>query len=130
MNSGELLAIGTALAGALLSLAAFLPKLLANLKKDNLAGSMAATQQDMVEGMQETFQKELTAQSERLRKLEAKVAHMEETIHSQAIKITRLIVVIIHMRGLLEDYNVPVPPHIQSEIDQLTNPPSSHNDTN
>lgn len=118
----DLLTIGTALAAAVISLAALLPKLLANFKKDKLDGAVASTHTSMVDGIQSSYEKQLNNLSERFNKLDAKVQGMDNTIHTQAIKITRLMVVLIHMQGLLEDASVPIPKHIQVEIDNLTTP--------
>ena len=53
-------------------------------------------------------------------KMEERIDAMDLTIHTQAIKITRLIVVVIHMRALLVANAVPIPSNIQEEIDLLT----------
>lgn len=122
MNN-DLLTIGTALAAAVISIAALLPKLLANFKKDKLDGAVASTHHSMVDGIQSSYEKQLNNLSDRFNKLDTKVQGMDSTIHNQAIKITRLIVVLIHMQGLLEDASVPIPKHIQEEINNLTSPP-------
>lgn len=118
MNT-DLLALGTALAAAIISLATLLPKLLATFKKDKLEGAVASTQHSMVDGIQHTYEKQLATLWERFNKLEDKVATMDLTIHSQAIKVTRLTVVVIQVRGLLEDHDVPIPHHIKVEMDAL-----------
>jgi hypothetical protein len=109
------------IAGSLVSGALFLPKLLAMFKRDKLDGTMSSTQQALVGDIQTSYEKQNVIRDERMRKLEEKVEAMDQLIHTQAVKITRLIVVIIHMRGLLNTHTVPVPDHIQAEIDHLLN---------
>lgn len=117
--TNDLLAIGTSVAAAIISLATILPKLLTGFKKDKLEGAVATTQHKMVDGIQNSYEKQLSSLTERYNKLDLKVDSMDETIHTQAVKLTRLVVVLIHVKGLLEEHEVPVPPHMQAEIDSL-----------
>lgn len=123
--TNDLLALGTALAAAIISLATLLPKLLATFKKDKLDGAVASTQHSMVDGLQHSYEKQLDNLSERHDKLEERVGCMDDTIHAQAIKVTRLIVVVIHMNGLLDQHSISIPSHIKNEIDNLTAPKES-----
>ena len=116
----DLLTIGTALAAAIITIATIIPRILANLKRDNLDGKFAGTQMDIVDGLQTSYEKQIELLDDRMIKMEERVDSMDMTIHTQAIKITRLIVVVIHMRGLLVSNAVPIPENIQTEIDLLT----------
>lgn len=116
----DLLAIGTTIATALMAIATVLPKLIANFKKDKLDGTVASVQRTQVDGIQHSYEQQLTNLIGRFAKMELKVDAMENTIHMQSIKVTRLIVVVIHMRGLLASHSVPIPEHIKAEIDLLT----------
>lgn len=116
----DLLTIGTALAAAIITIATIIPRILANLKRDNLDGKFAGTQMDIVDGLQTSYEKQIELLDDRMIKMEERVDSMDMTIHTQAIKITRLIVVVIHMRGLLVSNSVPIPENIQTEIDLLT----------
>ena len=116
----DLLSIGTALAAAVITIAAIIPRILANLKRDKLDGMVAGTQMNIVDGIQNSYEKQIETMDERMTKMEDRIDAMDLTIHNQAIKITRLIVVVIHMRGLLQSASVPIPANIQEEIDILT----------
>lgn len=116
----DLLTIGTALAAAIITIATIIPRILANLKRDKLDSKVAGTQMDVVDGLQTSYEKHIDALDDRMGKMEERIDAMDLTIHNQAIKITRLIVVVIHMRGLLQSASVPIPANIQEEIDILT----------
>ena len=116
----DLLTIGTALAAAIITIATIIPRILANLKRDSLDSKVADTQMNIVDGLQTSYEKQIDTLDERMAKMEERIDAMDLTIHTQAIKITRLIVVVIHMRALLVANAVPIPSNIQEEIDLLT----------
>ena len=116
----DLLTIGTALAAAIITIATIIPRILANLKRDSLDSKVAGTQMNIVDGLQTSYEKQIDTLDERMAKMEERIDAMDLTIHTQAIKITRLIVVVIHMRALLVANAVPIPSNIQEEIDLLT----------
>lgn len=116
----DLLSIGTALAAAIITIAAIIPRILASLKRDKLDEKVAETQMGIVDGIQTSYEKQIDTLDDRMAKMEERIDAMDLTIHNQAIKITRLIVVVIHMRGLLVSNSIPIPANIQEEIDFLT----------
>ena len=116
----DLLTIGTALAAAIITIATIIPRILANLKRDSLDSKVAGTQMNIVDGLQTSYEQQIDTLDERMAKMEERIDAMDLTIHTQAIKITRLIVVVIHMRALLVANAVPIPSNIQEEIDLLT----------
>ena len=98
------LAIGTATVGSaitafFLAVAYYLPKLMNTNKGDRLDGKVL----------------------DRVEALEEKTTRMSETIHLQAIKLTRLTIILLHIKPLLVAHAVPVPEHIQKDIDEFTN---------
>lgn len=88
----------SALVIAMIAIATYLPKLLNSIKSDKIDGSVL----------------------ERIAKHEERMNDMDRTIHRQAIKLTRLTVVLLHVKMLLNQHKVPVPEHLQKEMDELT----------
>lgn len=120
MPINEVIALGSALAAALITIAAFIPKLLRSIKRDNLDTRVAGTQQSVVDEMYTSYERQLEALNERVSRLDSRLTEMDNTIHSQAIKITRLTIVIMHLRALLLTNAITIPDQIQDEIDVLT----------
>lgn len=89
---------GSALAIAAIAVAAHLPKILNSIKSDKIDGSVL----------------------DRIAKHEERMNEMDRTIHRQAIKLTRLTLVLMHVKVLLNSHSVPVPEHLQQEMDELT----------
>jgi hypothetical protein len=119
----DLITIGTGLATAVTTFAVFLPKIMAGLKRDQFDFKATTTQANMVDNIYHIYEKQITTLSDRLTKMELRVNEMDETIHVQAMKITRLIVVVIQLKSLLENSSVPLPEHLREEIDRLTTGP-------
>ncbi len=121
MISNDILTIGTTLAAAIVAVAAVLPKLITSFKRDKLDGAVADAQSSMVDGMSGTYEKQLKFLDDRVQKLDQRVAAMEDIIHLQAVKITRLMVVVTHLRTLLNLNKIPLSEFVQTEIEDLTN---------
>lgn len=118
----DLITLGTGLATAVVLFATLLPKIMAGLKRDRLDATVAQTQMVMVDGIQNSYQKQISNLTARLNRMELRVNEMDETIHFQAVKVTRLIVVVIQLKSIMTEYSVPIPIHIQEEINTLTSP--------
>lgn len=100
-----LVAFGNSTAGtwaafvsALAAIAVFLPKLLNAVKSDKVDGNVL----------------------DRLLKHEERMNQMDDTIHKQQVKVTRLVVLVTHMNGLLIANGVTIPEKIEKEIQELT----------
>lgn len=89
---------GAAIASALIGIAVYLPKLLNTVKSDKLDGNVL----------------------DRLARAEARMDRMDETIHRQAVKLTRFEVVVLRLIALLVQHQVSIPLDIRAEIDELT----------
>lgn len=126
----DLVTLGTGLASAVVIFATLLPKLMASLKRDRLDTKFASTQMEMVDGIQNSYEKQIQSLTERLNRMELRVNEMDETIHFQAVKVTRLIVVVIQLKSIMTEYAVPIPDHIKEEIDKLTLPPLFQTESN
>ena len=116
----DLVAIGSGLALAIIAIGTQLPRMMAGLKRDKLDNVFAETQMSLVDGIQQSYEKQNASLNERLVKMETRMGEMDELIHNQAVKTTRLVVVVIHLRGLLTDNQIVVPAHIIEEINRLT----------
>jgi hypothetical protein len=126
----DLVTIATGLAGSVIVLSSLLPKIMASLKRDKLDATVATTQISQVDGIQSTYEKQIHSLYDRLNKMELRVNEMDETIHFQAVKVTRLIVVVIQLKSIMTEYAVPIPEHLKEEIDRLTLPPKYTEDKN
>jgi hypothetical protein len=87
-----------AIASALIAIALFLPRLLNAVKSDKVDGNVF----------------------DRLLKHEERMNAMDDTIHKQQVKVTRLVVLVTHMNGLLIANGVTIPEKIEKEIQELT----------
>lgn len=116
----DIISIGSAIAGGAIGFAVLIPKILSGIKRDKLDSSVADKQQDMVSGLQKSYEQHLEAEAERHNALEARVTALERENHEQAIKITRLIVVVLHLKALLEKEKVPLSEYLKTEINELT----------
>src|ERR1035437_8451879 len=121
MNAPDSLTLGSAVIAGVITIAAFIPKLLKSIKRDNLDTKVASTQQTLVDEMYATYEKQRGEDGERLNKMEARMESMDNLIHFQSIKITRLIIVVIHLKALLISNIIPIPDQLQDEIDFLIN---------
>jgi hypothetical protein len=127
MTDNILVAGATAFALVIIGFAAALPKILSSIKRDNLDGSFAKAQQDLLMQMQATY----AAQIEPLRKhvvtLEARMAEMHDLIDNQQISLTRLRSTNASFRGVLADIQTllsssghPVPENLRLRIKEIT----------
>ncbi len=89
--------VAAAIATALLGLAAGLPKLLNSYKGDQLAGNVL----------------------DRIRDLELKSDVQDRKIHKAAVRVTKLVVVVIRLEALLIDNHIAIPQDLVSEIQSL-----------
>ena len=123
MTNEEMIAVGgTTLAGAF-GLVALFSQLKSVLKRDSVDAKVSETQQDMVNSIQKSYETQLAALNERVTRLDLRLTSMDEVIHIQAIKITRLMVVVTHLRSLLNINQIPLSEFVQEEIDSLTSEP-------
>jgi hypothetical protein len=95
-NSG-VMGTTSVVALALVALAALIPKLLNSIKGDGLAGNLL----------------------DRVKELESKSDRQDAKIHRFAVKVTKLVVVVIRLEALLIDNNIPIPPDLVAEIQKL-----------
>lgn len=116
----DLVTLGSGLALAIIAIGTQIPRIMAGLKRDKLDNTVATTQMHMVDGIQQSYEKQIISLNERLVKMEARMAEMDTLIHGQAVKTTRLVVVVIQLRGLLRIDNIVVPAYIDEEIASLT----------
>ena len=98
---GGVAAIAVPLTAILVGLAAWLPKLLNGVKLDGLNGDVLT----------------------RLRAMEAHAAIQDRKsiiqdvkIHRAAVKVTKLVVIVIRLQGLLTSTNVPIPQDLVDDI--------------
>jgi len=87
------------IAGAVAAFVIALPKMLNSLRSDKIDGSVLT----------------------RLMAHENRMNRMDTVIHAQQIKITRLLVLVIQLEGLLENNGVVIPPHLRQDIRHLVN---------
>jgi hypothetical protein len=85
-------------AGALIVLAAVLPKILNSIKGDSIEGTVL----------------------QRISRHEKRMDRMDRVIHQQAVHLTRFEVVVLHLVALLVANGVSIPKHLQEEVDELT----------
>jgi hypothetical protein len=97
LAGGGISGIATAIALALVALAAWIPKLLNGIKGDNLTGNVL----------------------DRVKDLEAKSDKQDAKIHKFAVKVTKLVVVVIRLEALLKDNNIPIPLDLMTEVQKL-----------
>jgi hypothetical protein len=88
---------GAAVAAALIGIAAYLPKLLNSIKGDRVEGNVL----------------------DRLIAHERRMNEMDKTIHRQQIKVTRLLVLVIQLEGMLEASGVKMSESMRQEISEL-----------
>ena len=104
----DLLSIGTAVALALTGIATQLPKIIAAMKRDKVEWAISQNQHDSVDAI-----------NLRMLKHEARMNEMDETIRKQQIKVTRLQVLVIQLKGHLQANGVDIPAQVESEIKEL-----------
>lgn len=97
LTGGGPLGVATAIALALIGLAAGLPKLLNAYKSDQLSGNVL----------------------DRIRDLELKSDVQDRKIHKAAVRVTKLVVVVIRLEALLIDNHISIPSDLVSEIQAL-----------
>lgn len=88
----------SAIAAALIGIAVYLPKILNSVKSDKVDGNVL----------------------DRLLAHEKRMNEMDLLIHKQQVKVTRLVVLVTHMNGLLVQNGVEIPTKIEAEIMELT----------
>ena len=115
----DIVTVGSAITGGVISLGILIPKIIAGFRRDNLNSDVALKQQDMVTGLQESYEKHLEAEAERHNALEARVSALERENHEQAIKITRLTLAVLILKNLLESNGIDIPDHVKEEVEEL-----------
>lgn len=88
----------SAIAAALIGLAVYLPKINNGIKQDNLNGNVL----------------------DRLKALEAKAELQDKKIHKQAVKVTKLVVLVLKLEGLIARSGVQIDKELAAEILDLT----------
>lgn len=83
---------------AVIGIAVFLPKLVNGWKGDKNGGNVL----------------------DRLSALEIKAAAQDAKIHRQAVRITKLVVLVIELKGLIDRTGVPIPSDLKAKIQELT----------
>lgn len=87
-----------AIAGALIGLAVYLPKISNSIKQDSLNGNVL----------------------DRLKALEDKSVVQDKKIHKQAVRITKLVMLVIKLEGLIARSGTRLPQDVIDEIAELT----------
>ena len=118
----DLVTLGTGIASAVVVFATLLPKIMAGLKRDKLDATVATTQISQVDGIQSTYEKQILSLTDRLSKMESRMNEMDKIIHDQAIKVTKLIIVVIQLKSIITSAHIVIPQELLDEIDLLTNP--------
>jgi ClpP class serine protease len=108
---GSLAFIAAVLAIFLVVVATYLPKFMNAFKTDKLDGNIL----------------------NRLEKMEAyasaqakKNSEQDHKIHRFAVKVTKLVVVMIRLESLLMFHNIPIPQDLQDEINELKDDPEEY----
>ena len=96
--SNSALGTGSAIAAAVIGIAVYLPKLLNAVKTDRIDGNVL----------------------DRLLAHEKRMNEMDKTIHEQQVKVTRLVVVVTHLKGLVVRSELEMPGWLEEEINSLT----------
>lgn len=87
-----------AIASALIGLAVYLPKISNGMKSDKVDGNIL----------------------DRVLKLEVKAEQQDKKIHKQAVRITKLVVLVIRLEGILMASGTQIPDTVRDEIMELT----------
>lgn len=106
LTSGGPLGTASVIAIALIALAALIPKLLNSFKGDLIQGNVL----------------------DRLKTLELGAATQEIKVHKFAVKVTKLVVVVIRLESLLIEHNIPIPPDLMKDISDLKKDPEPDDD--
>ena len=95
-------------------LSLFTPK-----KHQKLDDAVTDVKIDQVDGLHDSYERQLVSLTERVNVLSKKSDEMSNTIHKQQIRLTRLQVLVIQLKGLLVAKGVEIPPYISAEIAAL-----------
>ena len=101
VSNGGALGTASVIAIALVALAALIPKLLNSIKSDQLTTNVL----------------------DRIKGLEEKADAQDVKIHKFAVKVTKLVVVVIKLEALLKENNIPIPPDLMNEMAELRKDP-------
>lgn len=127
--TSDLITVGTSLAGVLIAIIVWGPKVMAAIRRDKLDGVVASTQTDMVNGIHLSYTEQLRALTARVTEMDAHIRRTDLMVHKQRVKLTRLQVSLIHLQGLLTLNGIEVPPHIRAEIDLIVRDESGDAET-
>ena len=98
---GGVAAIGVPLTAILVGLAAWLPKILNGMKLDGLNGNVL---------------ERLKAMEEHAAVQDRKSVIQDVKIHKSAVKVTKLVVIVIRLQGLLVTNNISIPQDLVDDI--------------
>ena len=88
-------------------------------KRKQLEDAVQEVRIDQVDGLHDSYERQLNSLTARVGDLSRKMDEMSDTIHKQQIKLTRLQVLVIQLKGLLMVKGIGIPAGISDEIKAL-----------
>lgn len=116
VKTNNLVVIGSALAAGLIFLAW---KLSMFTPKEKLGSKVEDAQGDLVDGLHASYERQFDLLNSRITAMDTRILTQGDLIHRQQVRLTRLQVLIIQMKALLQAQGTPLPAYIQAEITAL-----------
>lgn len=117
---GNNLVVISALGTAILAFIAYqLPKLRGQHKRQDLEDSATTVQIGMVNGLHHSYEAQLKSLVDRVTAMDQRITSMDSIIHDQAVRLTKLQMLVIQLNSLLAANGVKIPDYMVEEIKQL-----------
>lgn len=118
-------------AGALFAAIPHISKLFSAFRQHKLEEAVGRTQLDIVDGLQESLERQFKSQEARFAQQQAwmsaadiRMQQMDHQLHAQTLKVTRLVMLVIQLRATMAQQGIFPDPRVQREIDSLTGMPA------
>ena len=111
----------TALVAGLLGIVFGVQKAISFWKKGEVDQSKISAEKSVIDSLHNEF-KRINTELEEARERQKE---MNELIHQQAVKLTRMEMLMMRMYNLLTNNNVPIPDDLRGHMDELMKEPSS-----
>ena len=119
VGTNNLVVVGSALAAILVFISWKLSLFTPN-KKEKLESKIDGAKEDLLNNLHDSYERQFELTNNRITAMDARILAQGDMIHRQQVRLTRLQVLVIQLKGHLQNSGVEIPLHLEKEIITLT----------